>query len=52
MDANLRREIILDNYQEPYHKGLVEDSHYGKVNMNSDSCIDNLDFIMKVKDGI
>lgn len=52
MDDNLRREIILDNYQEPFHKGLIEDSDYKKVNTNSESCIDNLDFIMKINDNI
>ena len=52
MDANLKREIILDNYQEPFHKGLVEEDGYCKVNTSSKSCIDNLDFIMKKKGDI
>ena len=52
MDSELRREIILDNYQEPMNRGLVEDSSYIKVNTNSESCIDNLDFMMKIEDGI
>ena len=47
MDDNLRREIILDNYQEPFHKGLIDDDSYCKVNTSSESCIDNLDFILK-----
>jgi len=47
MDSNLKREIMLDNYQEPYHKGLIDDDSYCKVNTSSKSCIDNLDFIMK-----
>ncbi len=52
MDSNLRREIILDNYQDPYNKGLVDDKSYIKVNQSSDNCIDNLDFMLKVNDGI
>ena len=52
MAANLKREIILDNYQEPFHKGLIEDDSYCKVNTSSESCIDNLDFIMKKKGDI
>ena len=52
MDSNLRREIILDNYQEPMNRGLIEDDSYLKVNTNSESCIDNLDFMMKVEGGI
>ncbi len=50
MDSNLRREIILDNYQDPMNKGLIEDDGYIKVNTSSDSCIDNLDFMIKVVD--
>ena len=52
MDSNLRSEIILDNYQDPYNKGLVDDKSYIKVNQSSDNCIDNLDFMLKVSDGI
>ena len=52
MDDNLKREIILDNYQEPFHKGLIEDDTYRKVNTSSESCIDNLDFILKLKGDI
>ena len=52
MDENLRREIILDNYKEPYNKGLIDDNSYIKVNTNSESCIDNLDFIMKIENDI
>lgn len=52
MDENLRREIILDNYQNPTNRGLIDDDSYIKVNTNSESCIDNLDFMMKVEDNI
>lgn len=52
MDNNLRREIILDNYQDPMNRGLTQDSGYLRVNTNSESCIDNLDFMMKVEDGV
>ena len=51
MDTNLKREIIMDNYQDPMNRGLVEDNSYLKTNTNSESCIDNLDFMMKVEDG-
>ena len=50
MDSNLRREIILDNYQDPMNRGLIDDNTYIKVNTNSESCIDNLDFMIKVVD--
>ena len=51
MDNNLKREIILDNYQDPLNRGLVEDDSYIKVNTNSESCIDDLDVMMKIVDG-
>ena len=52
MDTNLKREIIMDNYQDPMNRGLVEDNSYLKTNTNSESCIDNLDFMMKIEDNI
>ena len=52
MDANLRREIILDNYSNPENKGKVESADYIKVNSNNESCIDNLDIWLKVEDNI
>ena len=52
MDSNLRREVILENYQNPSNRGLVEDDNYLRVNTNSESCIDNLDFMMKIDNGI
>ena len=52
MDTELKREIIMDNYQDPMNRGLIEDNSYLKTNTNSESCIDNLDFMMKIEDGI
>ena len=52
MDDNLRREIILENYKEPFKKGLINDQKYVKVNTRSESCIYNLDFEMKIDSGI
>lgn len=52
MDSELKREIIFDNYKEPTNRGLIDDDSYLKANTNSDSCIDNLDFMMKIEDGI
>ena len=51
-DPELRREIILDNYQNPQNRGLINDSHYIKENTNNESCIDNLDIEMKVENDI
>lgn len=50
MDPNLRREILLDNYQNPEHKKLTDDPSYIKINTNNESCIDNLDIMYKIED--
>lgn len=50
MDNNIKRTIILDNYENPYNKGLTNDSSYVKVNANNESCIDNFDLEIKIKD--
>lgn len=52
MDSELKRQIILDNYQDPYNRGLVDDDSYLSINTSSESCIDNLDFMMKVENDI
>ena len=52
MDENLKRDIIIDNYQNPMNKELIDDDSYLKVNQASESCIDNLDFMMKIEDNI
>ena len=52
MDKNLRREIILDNYQNPYHRKEINDDNYIKINTNNESCIDNLDIWFKIEKDI
>lgn len=52
MDAEIKREIIMDNYLNPKNKIRVEDSSYDKVNSNNESCIDNIDIFVKVNNNI
>jgi len=52
MDSNLKRSIILENYQSPRNKGLIEDDSYIKVNMNNESCIDEINLMIKFEDDI
>ena len=52
MDKDIKREIILDNYQNPVNKGLKDDKSYILKNTNNDSCIDNIDLYVKVENGI
>ena len=51
MDQNMKRSIILEHYQNPKNKGLIEDETYIKVNMNNESCIDEVDLMVKLEDG-
>ena len=52
MDPILKREIMLDNYNNPTNRGLIDDDSYIKVNTNNESCIDNLDISYKIENGI
>ena len=51
MDKDLKRSIILDNYQNPNNKH-TSDSSYVKINTRNVSCIDNLDIYLKIKNNI
>ncbi len=48
MDPILKREIILEHYQNPKNKGLINDDSYIKVNTNNESCIDEIDLMVKL----
>lgn len=50
MDSNLKRTIMLENYQNPTNKGLIDDDSYTFVNMNNESCIDEIDLMVKIID--
>ena len=50
MNKEIKREIILDNYQNPVNRGLIDDKTYILKNTNSDSCIDNIDLMLKIVD--
>ncbi len=52
MDANLKRSVILEHYQNPRNKGLINDDNYIKKNMNNTSCIDEVDLMIKIEDNI
>ncbi len=52
MNKELKREIILDGYQNPYHKQDINDKTFIKINTNNESCIDNLDIYFKIEQNI
>lgn len=52
MDVETKREILFDNYTNPYNKVDSELEGYLKVNSNNESCIDNINIYMKLEDKI
>lgn len=52
MSEELRRTIILENYQNPKNRGLIDDDTYEKISTNSKSCIDQIDLQIKIENGI
>ena len=51
-NPQILREIIMDHYEHPRNRGLVDDDTYKKVNMNSDTCINNLDIQLKMNGNV
>ena len=51
MDRDLKRSIILDNYQNPNMKHTSNED-YVKINTRNVSCIDNLDIYLKIENDI
>lgn len=47
MNSELKREIILDNYTNPFHKETKEG--YLSANANNISCIDNINIYLKLE---
>ena len=53
MDRELKRSIILDNYQNPYHRLRHDsDNSYLKLNSRNVSFIDNIDVYLKMNKDI
>ena len=51
-NPELIREVIMDHYEYPRNKGLKHDAGYTHLNLDSESCIDNIDLEVKIEDGI
>ena len=52
MDSNLKREIIVDNYQNPVNRKRIDDDDFVVASTISDSCIDNITLFVKFKGDI
>jgi len=51
-NPELIREVIMDHYEYPRNKKLKNDPSYTKVNLDSESCIDNIDLEVKIENGV
>lgn len=52
MEKEFKRAVILEHYQNPRNKGLISDNSYKKINTNSESCIDEIDIMLKIENNI
>ena len=52
MDRELKRSIILDNYQNANKKYISKGNQYTKINTRNVSCIDNLDIYIDMENNI
>ena len=52
MDIEIKKEIILDNYQNPFNKDGDDSLGYEKVNSNNESCVDDIDLYIDIDNNI
>ena len=53
MEQDIKRQIIMDNYQNPLNKSIPDSDDFIKVNSQNVNCIDNIDlYILFDKDKI
>lgn len=50
MEHELKRNIILEHYEHPKNRGLIKNNTYQTANMNNESCIDEINLMVKIKD--
>lgn len=52
MDSELKRELIIENFNNPVNKGLKNDPSYIKGEKKNSSCIDHFTIEVKIEDDI
>ena len=52
LDNMMMRQIIMDHYESPRNHGLLNDDNYKSVNMDSETCIDNIDIQALIEDNV
>jgi len=51
VDTELKRQIMLENYSNPFHKE-TKGEDYIKTNANNISCIDDINLYLKIENNI
>ncbi len=52
IDSETKRKIILQHYNNPTNKGLINDDTYLISNTNNESCIDEVNLMVKIDNNI
>lgn len=52
LNAQMMRQIIMDHNDHPRNKRIETNSKYEKINMDSVSCIDNINIYVLVENGV
>lgn len=50
MNSNEKRNIMIDHYNNPRNRGLIDSDEYKMANTNNESCIDDINIQLKVVD--
>ena len=51
LNPQMMREIIMDHYSNPRHKGVPTGEGYTKTHSSAVNCIDDIDIYLKSSDG-
>ena len=52
LDNMMLRQIIMDHYENPRNHKLIDDPTYQTINMDSETCIDNIDIQAKISNNV
>ena len=52
LDPEIKREIIMENYQNPTNRSQIKDDKYMVVKSKSETCIDDIDLYILIEDDI
>ena len=52
MNEELKRELIIENYNNPVNKGLINDEEYITISKSNPSCIDHFTIELKLNNDV